>query len=338
MRFVVFEPPPAATHWRITLSSAATPTPAGAAATIAQLQGALPVAASGKTWSIPTLKAGSYTVTMELTRASRVQAAKEAPLFSQTDTLVRTIRPWEQGKLGEEDILIPPFTALTVTNPSPGGGAGPKIGVVARDLTLTTVGLWRNVVVTPPATPRNPKPTPLEILAGAVELVAQVGGKRIVATATASVAVTKFTPTVVQTQSKWTAGALSGSLQTSVDPDGCTRVDLTLDKSATPVTELTLRIPLKLEEAPFMHAVTDLLRFHYAGRVPAGEGEVYNTTSIARYQLPGPLVPYIWVGGAARGIAFFTDNVQDWVAADPAYQLLRDTAVGTLTLGAIDID
>ena len=55
-------------------------------------------------------------------------------------------------------------------------------------------------------------------------------------------------------------------------------MELALLPSKTPIDELTLRIPLKIAEAPFMHAVTDLLRFHYAGRIPAGEGEVYNTT------------------------------------------------------------
>ena len=77
---------------------------------------------------------------------------------------------------------------------------------------------------------------------------------------------------------------------------------------------------------------------------------MYNTTAIPRYQLMGPFVPYIWVGGAARGIAFFADNDQDWLSGGacvqprhappgttpcsccPAYQIERDTAAGTLTL------
>jgi hypothetical protein len=63
IRFVVFGAPAAASHWKITVDYFD-----GAAVVlmIAQLQGALPVPASGHTWAIPPLVAGSYTVTMEL--------------------------------------------------------------------------------------------------------------------------------------------------------------------------------------------------------------------------------------------------------------------------------
>ena len=86
-----------------------------------------------------------------------------------------------------------------------------------------------------------------------------------------------------------------------------------------------------------MHTVTDYTRMHYAGSIPKGEGEVYNTTAVNRYQLPPPYVPYIYAGGAERGVAVFSSNDAGWIAADPAYQLLRNTSnistgEGTMTL------
>ena len=36
------------------------------------------------------------------------------------------------------------------------------------------------------------------------------------------------------------------------------------------------------------HTVTDYTRIHFAGSIPKGEGEVYNTTKVHRYQLPPP--------------------------------------------------
>ena len=293
-----------------------------------------PVATSGHTWAVPTLQPGEYLVTVQLSSGSAV-------VFSQTDTLNRTVRPWEGNTLGMDDIVIPPFTALNVAGT---GAAGTKVRAVARELTLTDMGLWSQVAITPPATPREPKPAAIDVLAKPIELVATIGGKVVVAAGKGKI--TKSTPTSVETTSSWSAGPLSGSLATSYEQDGCMKTTLTLQPSATNISGLALHIPLKLSEAPFMHAVTDLLRMHYAGRIPPGEGEFYNTSAIPRFQLPGPFVPYIWVGGAARGIAFFADNDKDWISGPlcaieyagkrpcptSVYQLLRDTAAGTLTL------
>ena len=126
IRANILNAPPAATNWSLKLAAAGTPqSPA-----LAELTGPLPVAASGQTWTIPTLKAGSYLVTLQLSSATA------ATVFTQTDSLNRTVRPWENNALGTEDILIPPFTALTVSGSVSAGGAGTRVGVVARELTL----------------------------------------------------------------------------------------------------------------------------------------------------------------------------------------------------------
>ena len=203
-----------------------------------------------------------------------------------------------------DDILIPPFTPLTVSADAaaPASGAGTRVGAIAREMTLTDLGLWSQVAITPPATPRDPKPAAINILAKPITLVAHIVGKDV--TATGKVTTTKATPTAVETTSSWSAGPLSGSLDTHYDPDGCMRVELTLQPTTTPISTLRLLIPLRLSEAPFMHAVTDLLRQHYAGRIPRGEGEVYNTTAITRnsaHSFP--------ISGSARLLAaFFADN------------------------------
>jgi hypothetical protein len=227
MRFAVFNAPPAATRWSLSLSHApGAPAASGElvqqGAVLAQTNGTMPIPASGQNWAIPTLAAGKYTVTLALTKTAAAADAAAAVLFTQTDTLNRTIRPWEGNSLGMNDILIPPFTALTVSDKA--GGAGTKVGVIARELTLTDLGLWRSISISPAATPRDPKPDAIEILAKPIELVAKIAGKSIVATGS-SVKVTKSTPTVVKTASSWTAGALMmGSLDTHYDPDGCMRV------------------------------------------------------------------------------------------------------------------
>ena len=163
--------------------------------------------------------------------------------------------------------------------------------------------------------------------------MAEFAGTEVRAAGTSEVV--SASDTKATTESRWAAGPLSGTTNVTYDYDGAAKFQLTLDPLAlaTPLTSLQLRIHLKAAEAPFLHTVTDLLRSHFSGRVPDGtSGEVWNSSGVYRFQLPAPFVPYVWVGGAERGIAVFADNDQGWIAAEPAFQLLRNGT--TLTLVA----
>ncbi len=109
---------------------------------------------------------------------------------------------------------------------------------------------------------------------------------------------------------------------------------------------MQLVIPMKTSETWLMHPVTDLLRFHYAGRIPNGKGKlwdyggklrdvrytdsgepdangkVWDSRHVGRWQLPGPFVPYIWLGGPERGICWFAENDRDW-SLDPEQPTLE---------------
>ncbi len=119
---------------------------------------------------------------------------------------------------------------------------------------------------------------------------------------------------------------------------------------------MQLVIPLKTDETWLMHPVTDLLRFHYAGRIPNGkgllwdgggtrrevlytetgapdaDGKVWDSRQVGRWQLPGPFVPYIWLGGPERGIAWFAENDRDWSLAPdrPTLEIRRQGGVTAL--------
>jgi hypothetical protein len=56
-----------------------------------------------------------------------------------------------------------------------------------------------------------------------------------------------------------------------------------------------------------------LQEVHYtAGGLPGPDGKVWDSSHVGRWQLPSPLVPYIWLGGPERGICWFAENDRDW--------------------------
>ena len=94
----------------------------------------------------------------------------------------------------------------------------------------------------------------------------------------------------VEAEFPWSAGPLRATTQALFDYDGCVKMTVELAPTTVPLRSLQLRIPLRMTptEATLTHTVTDYTRIHFAGSIPKGEGEVYNTTKVHRYQLPPP--------------------------------------------------
>jgi hypothetical protein len=198
----------------------------------------------------------------------------------------------QDNALGLDDVVLPPFEAITATPGVPGDStssdADLTVGVVGRKITVAPMGLWSGVEITPQATPRDPSPGPVQLLAKPIQLLVVEGqdGKEVAATSAAPTRVTHATATTLRTESEWSAGtSLRGRTTVAYDIDGCAKITLELQPPTAPISALSLQIPLQLSEVYLMHSITDLLRNHFAGRIPAGDGEVYNTTAINRYQL-----------------------------------------------------
>ena len=151
---------------------------------LCQANGSLPLNKTVYTLRVPHLTGGTYALRLQLKSATAV-------VGSAAVNFTRKARPWEGNDLGKDDRVIPPFTPITLSRDD----GLLRLGVVGRDLLLGGgLGLWQQVHVTPVATPRNPRPSPLPILGGEVSLVAQVGGAAKPAVATRALAVTKATP------------------------------------------------------------------------------------------------------------------------------------------------
>jgi hypothetical protein len=294
LRFLAVSPPADKTDWQVVLTAQ------GSAAALAQQSGRLPFRKSGKTIDVPDLPEGSYELTLTLTGAGQpVQVNR---------TFTRNRFPWENNTLGKDPVVVPPFTPLTVDE------SGPAVQCILRRHVVSPAGLWQQVVS-----------QQVPLLDAPVHLRASVGGQRHVA-AGAGTVFTKKADTQVSGQASWTAGPLRGLTRFDYDYDGFMKATLEVEPSPEPVDALDLVIPLQAREAWLMHAVTDLLRSHYAGKIPEGRGKVWDSANVPRYQLPGPFLPYIWIGGTERGIAWIAENDRDWILDPkaPTHELVRE--------------
>ena len=331
IRLAVLEPPPQAVRWAAQLhdGGAAAPSPLPP---LAQHGGAMAtISPVGVVWQLDAntvQDCGNYSLWLQLFDSAN------STLFAFTDSFSRSRRPWEGLGLGRDDILIPPFTAIKVQHTT----GAVQVQVVGRTYGLTPAGLWSQVAIAPPVSPprAGPNPAPVEILAAPMSLVAvDAAGVEYAAIAPRIPTVVHATATSANLSASWNAGPVSGTTTAVYDYDGCVKLTLTIEPTSHPVTHLTIRVPLKNAEAPLYNTVTDWLRIHHSGTLPRGEGEVYNTSATPRFALPGPFVPYIWLGSAPNGIAVFGDNDNDWLSAEPAYSVVRNASILTLEVHLI---
>ena len=245
-------------------------------------------------WSLPPLADGEYELVANLQGLGA-----EPVVFG----FVRHHFPWERNVLGTSDVLVPPFTAMTVE--------GSVVGAVGRRHTIGDAGLWDQV-----------ESVGEPLLAAPMRLEVTAGGKTEAVAAAGPAEFAEHTPTRVVARAAWSAPAagVAGATRCRWDYDGVMKCELDLGP-ATPagaaVDAVTLVIPLRDREAPLMHVSTDGLRFNYAGKTPTGEGRVWDGSKAARNSIVGSYVPYVWLGGTERGVCVFGDNDRGWVT-DPA--------------------
>ncbi len=305
VRALVPTPPAAANAWQIAVRAA------GSDKIIAARGGTLPMAAAGEELKVPDLPEGRYMLRLTLTGGAQ-------PVIEERGFERRHFE-WEGQKLGQEDVVIPPFTPLKVD------ARKRTVDAVLRTYTMNDAGLWDQV-----------NSHGEDILAAPVRLEVTSGGKTFVAKGT-QLRFAEAKDTHVNGSASWSAGPLTGRTSFAYDYDGLQQLTLELDKTTQPIDRLQLVIPLKAAEAWLMHPVTDTLRHHYAGLIPDGQGKVWDSLRISRESLPGPFVPYIYVGGPERGICYAADNDRDWIidAREPAIEIDRDGTTVNLRLNLI---
>ncbi len=255
----------------------------------------------------PPLAEGDYTLALALQGGEGVQKEPVTQKFE------RRVFPWENNWLGISDKVIPPFTPLKVE--------GRKISCVLREHHAGASGLWDKI--TSQGQPLLAGPMRWEVVSGGKPVSVIGRGWKL----------ERARETEVVGGASWTAGLLRAALRAESDYDGMTKFTLTLPATAGAVIErLTLVAPINDSEAPYLHACADQLRYNFAGKVPAGEGVVWDSGKASRTDLVGAFFPYVWVGGGERGLCWFADNDRDWSLHDKTPTVELAHAGGTLEL------
>jgi hypothetical protein len=323
MRLLILQNAQAFSHWDLALR------PKGENTVLSRFAGSLPMPASGETVGVPALADGTYELALCLTAAD----GKRREI---TRTFTRKHFPWEKETLGLERIVIPPFTPMTVSR------WHSRVSCVLRTHDIAGDGLWRQV--TSQGTPLLASPMRLELDAAGQTYTSQ--GKKVTFTEKA--------PDRVRGNASWRAGPLRGSTGFSLEYDGMAKLSLHLEPAEERIDALRLVIPMRTDETWLMHPVTDLLRFHYAGRIPDGagtlwdyggktntvrytesgkpdaNGKVWDSRHVGRHKLPAPFVPYLWLGGPERGLCWFAENDRGW-SLDPERPALEIRRQGEAT-------
>lgn len=233
---------------------------------------------------------------------------------------------WEGNKVGITDEVLPPFKEIQRTDD--------EVAVVMRRYHQQGLGLWSSVR----AKGNDPGSEYRELLAAPMRLVAN--GQAV--EGQGRFTVTAAHEAVYEGAVRHPAATIRTRCTTEYD--GCLKVELMLrptDPSDHALKTLILEIPLREDAVPLWHVVDTHIRGNPAGRTPAGSGEIWNSTANyavgRRKDIPdfrGNFLPYVWLGGAERGLCWFADNDAGWVRDYennlPALTLHRDNGVVTL--------
>jgi hypothetical protein len=125
-------------------------------------------------------------------------------------------------------------------------------------------------------------------------------------------------------------GGLDVRSRVTVEFDGLYKVEMDLaPRQATALKALRLVIPFRPEAAQYLHASGEGIRYGFDARyVPAaGKGRLWDCRRVdGQHMAVGSFIPFVWVGGAGGGLAWFADSDEGWVPNNdaPAIEVRRD--------------
>ena len=278
----------------------------------------VPFSTKEETIKIPYLKStAGYTYSLDL----YVTETNGKTIKSDTFKFERRHFDWENNTLGITNRVYPPFTPIKIN--------GNDVQVVLRKYGMNGFGLWDSVIT-----------EGKEILAGPITL--NYTTKKGLGSWTSMRGEFTFHNDVKAIyKSKADAALMKIKTTSTIYFDGCMKVAMEILPSGVKqkINNIYIDIPLKASYVSLFHEITDGARINYSGilpekkgtawlkandvfhwkglphpnYVPKGKGVIWDSTQ-AIWWTPwlDSFVPYIWLGGEKRGLAFFADNDKGW--------------------------
>ncbi len=200
---------------------------------------------------------------------------------------------WANNKIGLSKTIVPPFTPLEVE--------GKEVKAILKRYIIADNGFPEKIIAKGES-----------ILSDPIKGILAVEGK-IYPWSNSSVNFTDEDEDTVKYIAESENELFKMKTLGEFDYDGMLKLTLQLvpKKTKKKIDNFYIDIPVKESIAKLFHAAGSGNRSNPAGYIPDGEGLIWGCRSIP-HVLPN-FIPYIWVGGAEKGICYAADWDKDWI-------------------------
>ncbi|MEI8245747.1 MAG: glycoside hydrolase domain-containing protein [Lentisphaerota bacterium] len=236
---------------------------------------------------LPELKDGEYYTYLKLDAADGASGAFLGRTF-----IVKKYQ-WENNQIGMSKTIVPPFTPLLVNDR--------EVSALLKKYTINDAGFPETIIAKDES-----------ILAGPIQSIVSADGKTYSwkSSGVNFIAQEKdMVKYVADSENELMKMKVSGEF----DYDGLLKLTLKLSpkKVQEKIDSFYIDIPVKKSVAKLFHAAGSSNRSNPAGQIPAGKGLIWGCRTIP-HSLPN-FIPYIWIGGAEKGICYAADWDKDWI-------------------------
>lgn len=227
----------------------------------------------------------------------------------QEGKFTKQLYSWFKGGIGESREVLPPWKAIKVEQND--------VSLTCSRIRLDGGGLPASVQVTQPEPSWN-FPATAELLARPIRFLEVVGGRKAPLAVSAACSFKEKAADACVFAGRARGSACEVTVRGRIEYDGYMWFDCELTGvGGTALEALTLEIPMLGQHAALIHAQSDQMRAGSVGKeLEKRDGVLWRGSDLPHSSLYGTFVPYVWLGNEDRGLCWFADSDQGWLADD----------------------